>query len=863
MRMHRLVQVVVSVRLVPILTVFAALVSMNITAAFGNFGSVGDYLIITHQDFESALMPLVNHRIGTGYSVVLRTSDWIYDNYPHDEGDEHLSIYDYINEAYHDWDVTPRFVLLVGDAAYWGGTYHDGTKLPVFDDGQNMSDDFFVCVEGDDYVPELAIGRLPARTTTEVTNYVDKLVYYENYASGSWEYDCLFAVNDKTPPTHPTDDYEEILYSQSDEAGGVFTSGGLNFFEIRSDSEPNPHSAYFSAINSGKSVALVNGVAGRTAFHNFIRSTGDFYPVEDLNNTYKYPIFLNPTCDTGIFDDGEPPEYPGAMDNICESLIFTQSKGGIAAFGSLTSGSVIEHWDYVKHLLDKLVRSGGNTIGEITNEAKFTLIRDYPYLRYRSLAYHYFGDPALVPNIPYDYYPPYLARWPIYFNEYVGNSTISAELPLAWSHPTGPPPPDDNKASGARNDSPLCGGWAESATPIVIAPTEGFTKAYYSTTQEVFDLYSSGDMGTPVSADIDADGNMDTVIVSDFDSSCRVYLLDEDGMPKPGFSVNLNENCRYAPAVGDIDADGYLDIIVATETKLHAIDHEGNKQVLANFNDIYQGNVAAGSPAIGDIDQDGYLEIVMSLHLYPQEYSYLVVYEKNGDIAQGWPVLLPTELITAPALADLNGDTADIEIVVGSVNNQSGGGPDNEIIDPDWDNGQCRVFEYDGTFTTSGPTTGTAYKLPPVIADVLTGSGPEILLVNEQFGAHVNVYDSDCVLIDDFTYGGTPTSAPTVADVDGDGANEVIMGKEGELKKIHDPGVSAQWNCPLYGDVSAPAVCDLDDEPQAVPVLRLDARPVEVQGSGPHLRRMGLDLYKAYGVRRPGHDRREAARGPP
>jgi hypothetical protein len=817
MRVHRLVQVKVSVRLVPILAAFAAfcvfLICVTATRTSANWGGPeGNYIIITHPDFESALMPLVNHRSSTGYSVVLRTSDWIKDNYQHDEGDEHLSIYDYIYEAYHDWSTKPEYVLLVGDSTI-DGSYENGHRLPFFRadcDDYLISDDLFVCVKDGDFVPDIAIGRLPARTATEVTNYINKLVYYETQAGGSWEYDCLFAVNDKTPPQNPTDDYEEILYGQSDEAEGILTSGGLNFSEIRSDSEPDPYSAYFSAINSGKSLALVNGTAARASFFNFIFSTGDLYPVEDLNNIYKYPIFLNPTCDTGMFEGGEPPESPLAYDDICESLIFAHEKGGVGAFGCVTYGYVLEHWECVKAILERLVRGCNNTIGEEIESAKFALIRDYPYLQKKSLAYHYFGDPALVPNIPSDYYPPYLARWPIYQDHPVGNPTVSVELPLAWEDPI--PPPPENVVGGDPNDSPLNGGWAENATPVLLAPSEGFAKAYYSSTQEVFDLYTSGGSPfQPVTADVDADGEMDTVLLTDVGSSCLICLLDEDGIYKPGFPVSLNDSCDYPPALGDIDADGYLDIIVATDTKLHAIDHEGNKQVLANFNDIYQGNLAAGSPAIGDINQDGYLEIVMSLHLYPQEYSYLVVYENDGDIADGWPVMLPTELITAPALADLNGDPGDIEIVVGSINNPSGGGP-NDRVDPTWDNGQCRIFEYDGSFITSGPTTATRYELPPVVADVLGVPTPEILLVNEQYGARVNVYNSDCVLIDEFSYGGTPTSPPTVADVDGDGLNEVIMGTNGKLKNIHDPGISAQWNCPLYGDVSAPAVCDLDDD---------------------------------------------------
>jgi hypothetical protein len=786
------------------------------TVSIANWGGPeGNYIIITHPDFENVLTNedygIAYIKNNDGYTVVLKTTNWIYANYPRPAGNEYLSIKDFITDAYENWTMRPEYVLLVGDAELAIDYSYTLLKIPVyFLDADfptlGYSDDLFVCVEGDDTIPDLAIGRLPARTSLEVLYYSSKLDYYESKPPSEWESEFVFSINDLETPAGGHDDWHNILYGQSDEAFNLLERFGMTGSEYRRldfNSDDDMFDAYSSVINSGTSLALTNGVSA----YFRIDSCLDAYRVPDLVNFSKYPLFINPSCYTGAFAASE-----NYSDNICEKLLFTDNRGGIAAFGHTKNSGILNNWEICKRVLSEITMGSEDTLGKAIVSAKTGIINNNPGLTDYVNRYIFFGDPALELNAPIDFYPPVLTGWPIYLNNVVRNPAVSTELPLTWSDPM-EPPPGDNNSGAVSNDSPLCGSWAESDTPYVIASSEGFTKAYYSTTQEVFDLYSSGVMGIPVSADIDADGEMDTVIISGFDSSCAVYLINESGTYKAGFPVILADSCSYAPAVGDIDSDGYLDIIVATETKLHAIDHEGDKQVLANFNDIYQGNVAAGSPVIGDIDQDGDLEIVMSLHLYPQEYSYLVVYEKDGDIADGWPILLPTELVTAPALADINGEPGDIEIVVGSVNNQSGGGPENRIgTREDWDNGQCRIFEYDGTYITSGPTMGTAYELPPVVANVLGGSAPEILLVNEQYGARVDVYNSNCVRIDEFSYGGIPTSAPTVADVDGDTVNEVIMGKEGELKKIYDPGLTSQWNCPLYGDVSTPAVCDLDDD---------------------------------------------------
>jgi|GEM_PF-2343904 len=767
------------------------ILAVYLTAVPASAVDEGNYILIYHPAYIEELTPLINWRNNHGHTVVAKTINWVYDHYSKPEPDE--SIKAFISDAYNNWSVNLEYVLLAGSNNQIPS--HDYIYYSYYPE-EDVCDTWYTLLDDDD-IPDVAIGRLPVSSEDAVSAYVNKVIYYESHTGGQWKEDIYLATEDPTLGNNDLilnvipDDYDVEIDSET---------------EFGEDYEGLSYSC-ITNISEGKIIALHNGYSEYSYWSYYLNN--GYYTVYDLENYYKYPIVLGMNCQTGDFS--EPTcigiDFIEAVKQVGE---IEYEIGSIAYIGSAKAENPIKCIWLGRAFLEEILRSNAPSVGTAFTDAKGKLIIQKPSVTETCWAYHFLGDPALEVDLPFEYFPELLSRWPVYQGSPVGNSTVSAELPLAWEDPVQPP---GSVVSNFSNDSPLCGSWAENATPVVIAPSGDFTKTYYSTTQEAFDLYSSGDMQTPVTADVDADGEMDTVIVSDFDSSCKIYLLGEDGMYKPGFPVSLNESCDYPPAIGDINADGYLDIIVATDTKLHAIDHEGNKQVLANFNDIYQGNVAAGSPAIGDINQDGYLEIIMSLHLYPQEYSYLVVYEQDGDIVQGWPVLLPTELITAPALADINGDPGDIEIVVGSVNNPSGGGPGNRMeTREDWDNGQCRVFEYDGTYITSGPTTSTKYELPPVVADVMGDPTPEILLVNEQYGARVNVYDPDCTLIDDFSYGGTPTSPPTVADVDGDGLNEVIMGTEGELKNIYDPGLSTQWNCPLYGDVSAPAVCDLDDD---------------------------------------------------
>ncbi|MFM9709540.1 C25 family cysteine peptidase, partial [Streptomyces galilaeus] len=85
------------------------------------------------------------------------------------------AIKDFLAYAYHSWSSpSVRYVLLLGDASYDPKNYlGTGTKdwLPgypvVTSYIQTVSDPAYASVNGNDILPDLAIGRLPAASVTE------------------------------------------------------------------------------------------------------------------------------------------------------------------------------------------------------------------------------------------------------------------------------------------------------------------------------------------------------------------------------------------------------------------------------------------------------------------------------------------------------------------------------------------------------------------------------------------------------------------------------------------------------------------------------------------------------------------------
>jgi hypothetical protein len=147
--------------------------------------SGADYLIISHHSFIDHLQPLVDLRDSLGLSVTVMDDTTIYHAYPGDSCD---AIKEMIKDAFLNWIPRPSFVLLVGDADEASGVKNlmPSKLFPKFSYWyaggctQHCSDNWYVELQGDDYVPELPIGRLPVETNDELDRLIQKIVQYEH-----------------------------------------------------------------------------------------------------------------------------------------------------------------------------------------------------------------------------------------------------------------------------------------------------------------------------------------------------------------------------------------------------------------------------------------------------------------------------------------------------------------------------------------------------------------------------------------------------------------------------------------------------------------------------------------------------------
>ncbi len=183
-------------------------------------GNEADYIAIVHPSLADAVTPLLAYRAGQGHRVATVYLQDIYDEFSYGR-DYPPAIRDFLSYAYHTWNGgtglpnppnPPGYVLLVGDGHYdfKGGHTTLPNLIPPFMApvdpfwGETAADNRFVSVDGpDDYMPDMAIGRIPARNPAEVTSVVEKILAYEDplqAAPGPWQERVVFAAGSNDDP---------------------------------------------------------------------------------------------------------------------------------------------------------------------------------------------------------------------------------------------------------------------------------------------------------------------------------------------------------------------------------------------------------------------------------------------------------------------------------------------------------------------------------------------------------------------------------------------------------------------------------------------------------------------------------------
>ena len=133
----------------------------------------------------------------------------------------------------------PTYVLLLGDGSFdYKGGAAQGNLLPtqivfkdVFELGYYASDNLLVAVVGNDSVPDLLVGRIPARTTLVANRVLSKILDYEQTpAGGTWSKHVLTISDQGKTGSNSSEGLQFEMIKHS--VVGVSTGSGVHRVEL-------------------------------------------------------------------------------------------------------------------------------------------------------------------------------------------------------------------------------------------------------------------------------------------------------------------------------------------------------------------------------------------------------------------------------------------------------------------------------------------------------------------------------------------------------------------------------------------------------------------------------------------------------
>jgi hypothetical protein len=268
------------------------------------------YLIITHDNFYSAIQPLADWKNQKGIKTkVVRLSEI---------GSTNTEIKSYILNAYNTWNPRPEFILLVGSADYLPSFFRN--VYPFTYDTDNEYADMT-----GDYQAEICYGRFPAKTPAQCSVMVAKTLLYERtpflndtlwYKAGT-----LVVNEDGSADT-------SVYWGDARIVANHMLSAGYTKIDSFSHYRGNSAADVVNAVTQGRAFVLYRGHGVGNWFSPFAVNPAL------TNNGNMLPIICSFTCETMTIAAGESM----VGDAWVKAGNMSSFKGAVAFVGNTHSG---------------------------------------------------------------------------------------------------------------------------------------------------------------------------------------------------------------------------------------------------------------------------------------------------------------------------------------------------------------------------------------------------------------------------------------------------------------------------------------------------------------------------------------------
>lgn len=302
-----------------------------------------EYIIIAHKDFSTQAQRLANYRANQSPHPTTTTLVYVDEIYNEFSGGalDPTAIRDFIAYAYDNWQIRPGLVLLFGDGDYDYLNIEGKNQnfIPTFQTKESLAglssyplDDYYSRVSGNDYIPDVGVGRVNVTNSSEAEIVVDKIISYESSADRSlWRNTVTLVAddgltsetNDGSRHTDQSEDLSRNYIPKTFDQKKIYLVAYPTIVTGGGRRKPAVNQAIVDAVNSGTLILNFIGHGNPDVWTHenvFIKDI----TIPQLKND-KYFFLTSATCDFGKYD------VP-ADQSATELMLLKGGSGLIGAF---------------------------------------------------------------------------------------------------------------------------------------------------------------------------------------------------------------------------------------------------------------------------------------------------------------------------------------------------------------------------------------------------------------------------------------------------------------------------------------------------------------------------------------------------
>jgi hypothetical protein len=319
-----------------------------------------DVVYIAHRDFAASLAPLKALRESQGYRVAVVDVEDLFDEFSFGV-ESPAAIRAFVAQARSTWSIKPTFVTIVGDGSLDPKNYlgaGDFTFVPskLIDTSsiEFASDDWLVDGNGDD-LPDVAVGRLPVRSTVEAAALVAKIIAYESTGTVNKSALLVSDVNDiwefseTTAAVHALIPSEYVVEQVSRAVSGDLPARQL----------------VLSSANAGPGIVSFSGHGSIDTWRGGLLSADD---AALLSNSGRSSVYVMGNCLNGYYQDP-------LLESLGEALLKAPN-GAVAVWASSGATDPELQQALVLEFYRKLFSGQPITLGQAAAQAKLAATGD-------------------------------------------------------------------------------------------------------------------------------------------------------------------------------------------------------------------------------------------------------------------------------------------------------------------------------------------------------------------------------------------------------------------------------------------------------------------------------------------------------